>query len=176
MSKDLKTSARRWAWEYMLCNAELPEHAQDDEYRAAQHILATTSPLTMADEDWDEGEHYLAGCMTQYGEMVMLRPHGANLLVHDLNSGLTEIWDRDDATPNGKRYELVEVTGDEHPETLSTLEDYKDAPVGTVVARDEYSPYVKRTRDVWANMVGDTCFSEVLVGASRKVLRWGWVE
>lgn len=174
--KDLKVSARRWAWEYMLCNGELPEHAQDDEYRAAQHILATTSPLTMADEDWDEGDHYLAGCMTQYGEMVMLRPHGANLLVHDLNSGLTEIWDRDDATPNGKRYELVEATGDEHPETLSTLEDYENAPVGTVVALNGCFPYVKQGRGVWANTFDDTCSDDWMAGAPRKVLRWGWGE
>lgn len=175
MSEDLKASARRWAWEYMLCNAELPEHAQDDEYRAAQHILATTSPLTMADEDWDEGEHYLAGCMTQYGEMVMLRPHGANLLVHDLNSGLTEIWDRDDATPNGKKYELREVT-DKHPETLRTAEDYEDAPVGTIVANSGRFPLIKRERNVWANMFDDTFSNGYLADTSLKVLRWGWGE
>ena len=177
MSEDLKASARRWAWEYMLCNAELPEHAQDDEYRAAQHILATTSPLTMADEDWDEGEHYLAGCMTQYGEMVMLRPHGANLLVHDLNSGLTEIWDRDDATPSGKRYELVEVTDTpDHPEVLRTLEDYEDAPVGTVVALNGCFPYVKKGRDVWTDTFDDTFSDYLMSGISRQVLRWGWGE
>lgn len=187
MSKDLKTSARRWAWEYMLCNAELPEHAQDDEYRAAQHILATTTPLTMADVKWDN-RHFGRVCEGEDGvEWVMLYRRGDGRIMGvtpDLQKvrGLRPQW----LTPNGKRYELREVTVSsnenvgsdqaEHPETLRTKDDYENAPRGTIVARNEYSPHMKHVQNVWGNAFNDTYSDERLAGTSRKVLRWGWGE
>ena len=175
MSNERERLARQWAVDFQGAG-KLPAYGIAAQ-AAAEHIMATTPELTMADEVWDEGDHYLAGCMTQYGEMVMLRPHGVNLLVHDLNSGLTEIWDRDDATPNGKRYELVEVTNQpEHPETLTTEKDYENAPVGTIVALNGFFPYVKQGRDVWADTFDDKWPDDFLSGISRQVLRWGWGE
>ena len=187
MSKDLKAAARRWAHEYMLCNFEIPEHAQDDEYRAAQHILATTTPLTMADVKWDN-RHFGLVCEGEDGvEWVMLYKRGDGRIMGvtpDLQKvrGLRPQW----LTPNGKRYELREATvssgenvgsdQQEHPETLITQEDYEDAPVGTIVARNGCSPHTKRYPDVWSNMFGHTCSDEELAGTSRKVLRWGWGE
>lgn len=187
MSKDLKTSARRWAWEYMLCNGELPEHAQDDEYRAAQHILATTTPLTMADVKWDK-RHFGRVCEGEDGvEWVMLYRRGDGRIMGvtpDLQKvrGLRPQW----LTPNGKKYELVEVGAtvssdenvapEQHPETLRTKDDYENAPVGTIVARDGYSSYVKQAQAVWGNAFYDTYHDAGLAGSSRKVIRWGWGE
>ena len=187
--KDLKASARRWAWEYMLCNAELPEHAQDDEYRAAQLILATTTPPTMADVEWDDEKHRGAGATDTISgkSWVMIQDDGdyVNCIDFDMESfGILA----SELTPNGKKYELHEMgetvssnekvgpDQKEHPETLRTAEDYKDAPVGTIVAHNGFFPYVKKGRDVWTDTFDDKFPDDFLSGISRQVLRWGWGE
>lgn len=108
--------ARQWAKYYSENWPEVRSTASPRSFfegakAAVEFILdhTTPEPETMADVDWDDEKHYLAGCMSPYGSMVMLRPQGANMIVHDLNSDLTEVFDRDDLTPNGKRYELREV-------------------------------------------------------------------
>lgn len=78
-------------------------------------------------------------------------------------------------TPNDKRYELREITGEpEHPESLTTAEDYENAPKGTIVARNGYPPYVKIRMDAWADTFNAVHYGDELDGTSRKVLRWGW--
>lgn len=124
--------ARQWANDYLK---NIDADALPELHAAAQVVLAHTAPPTMADVEWDDDTHYLAGCMSPYGSIVMLRPQGANMIVHDLNSDLTEVFDSDDLIPNGKRYELREVGAGEpdaptHPETLTTVEDYENAPHG----------------------------------------------
>lgn len=182
MSKDLKAAARRWAHEYMLCNFEIPEHAQDDEYRAAKYITQCLAPLTMGELPWDYGRHYLAGATDGEGECIMISPYRHDeespLEIAAVTSDSSNILllDPSDLTPNGKKYELVEVTGDEHPETLRTKDDYENAPRGTIVARNEYSPHVKNVQNEWGNAFNDTYSDERLAGTSRKVLRWGWGE
>lgn len=289
MSKDLKASARRWAWEYMLCNFEIPEHAQDDEYMAAKYITQCLAPPTMEELPWDYGRHYLAGATDGEYECIMISPYRHDeespLEIAAVTSDSSNILllDPSDLTPNGKRYELVEVTDKpenpvepstktmdeytlseradmvgmwagynrhkaggepedfliitgeeteagrvpcynpgaptphawapdpwmltprfdmprawdkdgepcaptissnenvgpgqkEHPETLRTLEDYEDAPVGTVVAHNGCFPYVKQGRDVWTDTFDDKFSDDLLSGISRQVLRWGWGE
>lgn len=165
MSSERERLAREWA-KY----AKKREVSSPEEQAAADHILATTPEPTMEDVTWDEDEHYLAGCMTQYGEMVMLRPHGANLLVHDLNSGLTEIWDRDDATPNGKRYELREIGAS--PTELSSEGEYADAPLGTIVAQDVAHPWIKVNDGIWESGGLSRSDYGLFETGPHKVLRW----
>lgn len=143
-----------------------------DALAAAEHILATTTPPTMADVEWNDEEHHLAGATTPEGnEVVMIHYNSltgrvATVDGYALDSALT---------PNGKRYELVEVSGEpERPETLTTLEDYANAPVGTNVAGNGYFPYVKSERGYWMNPSIGTCSNEGLAAVSRRVLRWGW--
>lgn len=168
MSSERERLAREWAERIMSTTLEMIDPVQR---AAAEHILATTPEPTMEDVTWDEDEHYLAGCMTQYGEMVMLRPHGVNLLVHDLNSGLTEIWDRGDATPNGKRYELREVGVS--PAELSASWEYRDAPLGTVIAEPVGHPWIKTTPDGWeSGGLTRNCQGMFEIGPHR-VLRMG---
>lgn len=41
---------------------------------AAEHILTTTTPMTMADVEWDDKKHDMAGAITMRGtETVMIR-------------------------------------------------------------------------------------------------------
>lgn len=160
--------AREWAEKIKSA----PEMCAPVLVAAAEHILATTDPPTMADVEWDDEKHYLAGADTQYGSVVMLYPVGETVVVHDFNSVLREVFDRDDVTPNGKRYELVEMTEAEHPVVLETLEDYKDAPDGTIVATVHGVPWVKEVGEWW---VGDRpVTSESIAYQPRFVLRWGW--
>lgn len=167
MSNEQIRLAREWAKD--ANSAFLTDRA----IAARDYILATTKEQTMEDVTWDEDEHYLAGCMTQYGEMVMLRPHGVNLLVHDLNSGLTEIWDRGDATPNGKRYELREKGAHCRPTELSSEGDYRDAPLGTVVAVPAGHPWVKRATDEWEAGGLTRTGLGMFEGGPHQVLRMG---
>ena len=62
------------------------------------------------------------------------------------------------------------------PVELTTVEDYDNAPAGTIVALNGDSPYLKRVLGDWADRFGDKRSDEGMAGTSRKVLRWGWVE
>lgn len=130
---DREKLAREWAEEA----ADNGAYGLSEKTAAAiDHIFATTTPPTMADVEWDDEEHRLAGVTTPGGvEEVMMW--------HDDTGGTDHIitdraeWRPDQLTPNGKRYELVEVTDKpENPVEPSTK------------TMDEYSP-VER-----ADMVG----------------------
>lgn len=59
-----------------------------------------------------------------------------------------------------------------HPETLTTQEDYKNAPEGTIVARDHERAWTKlrgewRAAGVSSNDIG-------MRDTASRVLRWGW--
>lgn len=269
MSNENTARLRRWAESVLAMPAG---HHDGDMLAAADHILATTDPLTMADVEWDD-KHFLAGATINEGdsakEMVMCGfTRDGEIYVVEPNPGRGKrgYWPMPgDLTPNGKRYELVEVTDEqdstdtpthpatltteqdyanapkgtivdidgtvavhavngwcfaglagayssyflfhqgegevirwgedgepceptvssnenvgadqpEHPETLTTVEDYENAPEGTIVALNGCFPYVKRGRDDWSDVFGDTCSDKGLAGPARKVLRWGWGE
>lgn len=194
MSNDqLRESAQQWAWEYMLYNAELPEDAQDDEYRAAQYILVTI-PLTVAQRNWGDKQIFMQGAVDKIGDrlhdVVMVGPVDGDpdylyCIKPDSSWGTVR---KDWLIPNGKRYELVEVTDmpaqadepeqsePEHPETLTTVEDYENAPDGTIVACRYFPPLMKLDSKTWVNMKGDQYPTAYVADAPREVLRWGWGE
>lgn len=122
---------RRWAESVLAMPAG---HHDEDVLAVADHILATTGPLTMADVEWDD-KHFLAGATINEGdsakEMVMCGfTRDGEIYVVEPNPGRGKrgYWPMPgDLTPNGKRYELVEVT--DKPEnpvepSAKTMDEY----------------------------------------------------
>ncbi|OFU54866.1 hypothetical protein HMPREF3120_05450 [Corynebacterium sp. HMSC11D10] len=169
--------ARQWA------ESRNPNSLSEDARAAREYILATTTKPTMADVEWDD-KHFLAGAtldteesaeemvmcgFTRDGEIYVVEPNPGR--------GKRGYWPMPgDLTPNGKRYELVEVT--EHPEHLVDEDDFKDAPEGTIVASDGYlsTPLVKRYGKWCRDRIEFTAEELDAVADQLRVLRWGWGE
>ena len=80
-------------------------------------------------------------------------------------------------TPNGKKYALREVTDKpEHPETLSTAEDYENAPEGTIVALQGASAAWVKDGGEWRRGTYAIMDSVAASAHARTVLRKGWGE
>ena len=171
--------ARQWAEKIK----SVPPSWHGDTVRAAaEFILANTKPPTMAEVKWSHEEHSLRGATDSYGdEFVML-----DMQHPDEESELELfVWDgtdvtRDDPdyyTPNGKRYEIREITEPEHPEFLVTPEDYENAPEGTIIAPQGCNPWVKTVMGGWQFVdVNDVVRGKPIGNNRAKVLRWGWGE
>ena len=139
----------------------------------AERILATTTPPTMADVEWDDEKHYLAGATTSNGGSVVMLWHDDIDTDHIITDHAE--WQRDRLTPNGKRYELREIgepEQPEHPATLETLEDYENAPAGTVVAEPGRPALTKTHGGEW-HRYGGWFTSDEMAHTERQVLRWG---
>ena len=176
MSNNTARLAREWA-QFELDNAG--EFSDKGRVAAAEHILATTTPLTMADVDWDVEKHYLAGATSEIdgSELVMVAPLDDLIVSAKPGGDRVSLTSPDVLTPNGKRYELVEVGAPEqpaHPETLETQADYENAPEGTIVNIDG----TVAIRGVY----GWICTGEDAIYRTRgmfdqgegDVIRWGW--
>ena len=155
---------------YMDGNAELDE--------AATRILDATAPPTMADVEWDDEKHYLAGATSEIddSECVMLAPIDGLIVNAKPGGAHVSLMSPGALTPNGKRYELRELNqpeGAEHPAELSSEGEYAVAPPGTVVAKDLARPWIKANDGIWEaeGLSRSNCgLSET---GPRKVLRWG---
>ena len=171
--------AREWA--------QTTQPKGDAKTRAAiEHIMATTTEPTMADVEWDDEKHYLAGATSEIdnSECVMLAPRNGMILNAKPGNDRVSLTSSGALTPNGKRYELREVgatvsSGEnvgpdqpQHPATLSTEEDYENAPEGTVVASPDGFAWTKDRVDSWEHP--DAWSDDRDMAVSRKVLRWGW--
>ena len=175
MSNERERLAREWAVD---CQGEgkLPAYGIAAQ-AAAEHILATTTPPTMQGVQWEHEKHHLAGATTPAG-------HDAVMMWHDVDETghiITDLgeWRPDQLTPNGKRYELVEVGAPEepeHPETLTTVEDYENAPEGTIVALQDTASVWVKSNGMWRRGDYDTRPSASMEVVSRTMLRWGWGE
>lgn len=179
MSNDRERLAREWA-QMELDNAG--ESSDKGRIAAAEHIMATTKEPTMADVEWDGDKHFLAGAtldteesaeemvmcgFTRDGEIYVVEPN--------LRGGKRGYWPTPgDLTPNGKRYELREIS--EHPAHLVDADDFKDAPEGTIVASDGYlsTPLVKRYSKWCRDHIEFTADELDAVAEQLRVLRWGW--
>ena len=147
---------------------------------AAEYILAHTTPETMADVEWDDEKHYLAGADDVCGDSYVMLS----------NAPLDEIWAIDleqkdivclcdeHFIPNGKRYELREIVKPGHPEVLKTVKDYANAPEGTLAASSHGEGYFhNETMSRWESTHGDWKNYVEMESSShsgRTVLRWGW--
>ena len=169
--------ARRWA------ESRNPNSLSEDARAARAYILDHTAPQSMADVEWDAEKHVLAGARlhTDNDEQVDVVMLGKDVSMIDYATldGKPGYEHCSYFTPNGKRYELLEVTDKpecpEHPETLTTLEDYENAPEGTVVAAGRV--WVKYETGDWrTTKMSWWRMDHHMKGAERRVLRWGWGE
>lgn len=159
---------REWARQVM----DNPGYTSPFMQTVAKTMLELLPSQTIADTGFDFDEHHLAGATTRDGDEVVM-------LWQDVDETEQIIcddsaWAPDCLAPNGKQYELREISEPDHPETLTTAEDYADAPVGTIAAPNQCSPYMKYGLIRWKDMSDDTFSDEDMSGAALKVLRWGW--
>ena len=181
--------AREWAEKIKKKASRSPSWFDEECIAAADLVLANTTPPTMEGVEWDAREHRGLGTVGEDGtEWVMLHMM-PNDWIACISSDLRKYrhlkpkW----LTPNGKRYELVDITDKpepgpepepepEHPKTLSTVEDYENAPVGTVVAIRRGKPWTKNKTRLWGREYNRALQveNEQMSAISREVLRWGW--
>ena len=92
--------------------------------------------------------------------------------------GLRPEW----LTPTGKRYKLVDITDKpepgpepEHPKTLHTVEDFENAPSGTIVTRVSQLPVTKFCGE-WRSLFSNDTPTRMADLGPWEVLRWGWTK
>lgn len=154
--------ARRWA-----------QIAREDKrlatQEAAKALLALLPEPTLDEIGWDWDTHHMAGAITpQEEEIVMLwYDDDANLVMcHE------SVWRPDELTPTGKKYRLVEDP--DHPTILKTEQDFKDAPLGTIVARAGFSPWMRNNEAIWLCAADtDRSSNDMAYYGPWTVLRWG---
>ena len=101
--------ARQWAEWNKSCEVSSPEIQA-----AANFILAHTTPLTIADVEWDDELHYLAEAEhSAWGKVIMLNRAFTSgdiraLINEDGAISIGRITPKY-LTPTGKRYTLTEV-------------------------------------------------------------------
>ena len=100
-----ETLARQWA-------KKTTPKGDRETLAAIEHILATTTRPTMADAEWDQEKHYLAGADYDHGDpCVMIRSKfGGDIWAIDPSLQAMFFFPAHELTPNGKRYELVELS------------------------------------------------------------------
>ena len=172
--------ARKWA-----------ECAKDNEVTspgmeaAAEYILAHTEPETMADVEWDDETMPGTGALTENGDLWIMRDDAIDS-IDCISPDLVEIAfvAKHCLAPNGKRYELREVTVSsnenvaddqpDHPAVLETVEDYKNAPEGTIIAHPAEHPWVKDER-LWRSPMFYKSSQSLALSSNTAgtVLRWG---
>lgn len=170
--------ARQWAEKKLEEETKNPGSHLEEAVAAAEYILEHTTPETMADVEWDDEKHYLAGAtlkgaysLSSVVVMHFARNDGA---IDYTTLGGTHGWAvRKDLTPNGKRYKLVEVSEPDHPEVLATTEDYENAPNGTIVTTAKGAPSIKVSGGWWDG-IGSRVKDLKGYGLTYHVLRWGW--
>ena len=177
MSNEIARLARQLAEHVMAVDYTSPEIVA-----TAERILATTTPLTMADITWDDEKHHLAGATMKRAysgssvEVVMQFAQNDVFIDYTTLGGKHGMAERKDLTPNGKRYELREIgepEQPEHPAALVTEQDYANAPAGTVVAMDEGYSWTKCSDgDWWRGGIWHSDYR--MADTERQVLREGW--
>lgn len=179
MNEDYR-KAREWAEEILA----FPETAYPSQSMVAKVLLELLPKQTMADVEWDDDAHHLAGATTPDGQdAVMMWFDGDE---SELIMCVDAAWSPGQLTPNGKQYELREVTVSsnenigldqpEHPTVLKTEEDFEDAPNGTIVAKSKRSASTKFATGEWGNPHTRECPQYMAECGPWTVLRWGWGE
>ena len=100
--------ARQWA------ESRNPNSLSEDARAARAYILDHTTPQSMADVEWDAEKHVLAGAtlLTDNDEQVdvVMLAKDVSIIDYTTLDGKRGYEHCSYFTPNGKKYELVEVT------------------------------------------------------------------
>lgn len=188
--------AREWASK-ALDNDLLNELPIEGYRAAARHILATTTPPTMADMSPEERE----ACQWMQADVKLLnggsatcvianpRIPGAKVRVWAPHGGSDDIEEgRVTPLPDLPRLEwpvsepVTESTPEpepqttpDHPAVLTTEVDYRNAPAGTVVAAEGEEAWTKNRDGLWETYDIITGYNDYLMAedGARCVLRWG---
>lgn len=163
--------ARKWA---ERVDPRYPASALEE--AARDYILTHVPALTMDKVMWKNGTHSLTGAeLYNDGEpvdVVMLACQPDGYIDYATLDGKVRDEARSEFIPNGKRYRLVEDTEPDHPTTLTTLEDYEDAPWGTIVEeRSTGFAFIKVGTSLWRNAASGWGLNAP--SGSSDVLRWG---
>lgn len=172
------TMIRGWAESVVSAPVGSREEA---EVLAAEHILATTNPPTMDKVAWDVEKHVLAGARlhTDNDEQVdvVMLGKDVSMIEYATLDGKPGFEHCSYLTPNGKRYELREVTDKpSNPETLTTVEDYRTAPVGTIAVDLNGYPWLKINSAIWVSRRLEFSPQTMSMHGPHSVLRPGWGE
>lgn len=169
---DQEKLARQWAENHRKSSNY--DAMWDQAKAAVEYILEHTEPLTMEGREWVHAEHHMTGADWDGVPVVMIDPdNDRSTIVLGLEEETVYSAEDKDLTPNGKRYKLVETTEPDHPEVLETVEDYVNAPVGTIVEGQGKLPWM-RLEYVWKETAGTNADDAAMAGKPRPVLRWGW--
>lgn len=122
--------ARVFAEHVLKSDASTPE-----ERAAAEVVFENTTPLTMADVEWNDEKHILGGATMRGGIEVVMMSHYGSTITTNRGAYVNRLL-----TPNGKKYELHEIGGEtETPLAPSTKK------------MDEYSPEARNDMlGMWA--------------------------
>ncbi|UBI10018.1 hypothetical protein LA324_05255 [Corynebacterium coyleae] len=171
MDKEEQLLAREWAEGVNL------DYDTKECLAARKFILENVPERTMEDIEWSKEEHHLriAKILSSDSTVLMLSP----------SVGLDHIWclskkgyvykiRLDELVPGNKKYSLW--SDREDLDFLKSVEDYRNAPIGTVVATDTGDPWIKNSRGYWEGISFVEDSKKMSEGVSRRVLRWGWRE
>lgn len=148
---------------------------------AAKLILQLTEEPSLENEEWDEKKHFLLGVLDTDGDdgvLVGSSGYGEFDVYYPQYRGIVTMSNID-LRLNGKKYR---ITGEEdsakrvedHPEELTTLADYENAPAGTVVALPGFSPWTKMRSSTWQSCEITVDSKDLRSSGPHKVLRWEW--
>ena len=169
--------ARQWAEHAKTLEVISPEIVA-----AAEYILEHTEPPTLADVEWDGEKYFMTGAdyrlheASQSENVVLLAREFDTHMIVVLRPQLGEVMlcAPGNLTPNGKRYELREITKPDHPEVLDSVEDYENAPEGTVISRPGGLPWTKDD-ELWRSPIFTDSSQSLALGWNQpfNILRWG---
>ena len=157
---------------------------EEHDEAAADYILEHMHARTMGSVEWKDSEHRGAGATDVAGNLWIMLDNKARGYIFCIAPNLStcEI-SADNLIPNGERYELNQVraivsrnenVAPGHPEFLASIEEYRDAPDGSVAAADGYVPFIK-SGNMWSvpSAVSRYTHVEMADNNRRRVLRWG---
>lgn len=151
------------------------------EVAAAEAVLELSEEPSLENEEWDRKKHFLLGVTDDDGDngvLVGSNGSGEFQVYYPLFNGVLTAFDSN-LRPNGKKYQITEEdaapeVAAAQPKTLTTKEDYENAPAGTVVALHLFAPWTKSHNGKWESGTSSVGSHDLSLSGPHTVLRWGW--
>ena len=114
-----------------------------------------------------------------FGRWATHPDYGRGIIISAYPSRINSVWfARKTEDPIGRAWEkqipLESLTLD--PVELTNLEDFENAPKGTVVAKPQGNSYQKVYADYWKSYDDGLSNEWMAAKGPWKILRWGWGE